>query len=91
MYLVCVYLQFCPSGKDIRDKTYEQVANIFANVAPLQKISIDFMRLKLRQNGSLVQASVLQYSADIAKITTIIFLIFLKLIIKNSPEIKKNF
>ena len=68
MYLVCMYLQFYPSGKDIRDKTYEQVANIFANVAPLQKISIDFMRLKLRQNGSLVQASVLQYSADIAKI-----------------------
>ena len=63
-----MYLQFYPSGKDIRDKTYEQVANIFANVAPLQKISIDFMRLKLRQNGSLVQASVLQYSADIAKI-----------------------
>ena len=91
MYLVCMYLQFYPSGKDIRDKTYEQVANIFANVAPLQKISIVFMRLKLRQNGSLVQASVLQYSADIAKITTIIFLIFLKLIIKNSPEIKKNF
>ena len=44
MYLVCMYLQFHPSGKDIRDKTYEQVANIFANVAPLQKISIDFMR-----------------------------------------------
>ena len=86
-----MYLQLYPSGKDIRDKSYEQVANIFANVAPLQKISIVFMRLKLRQNGSLVQASVLQYSADIAKITTIIFLIFLKLIIKNSPEIKKNF
>ena len=63
-----MYLQLYPSGKDIRDKTYEQVANIFANVAPLQKISIVFMRLKLRQNGSLVQASVLQYSADIAKI-----------------------
>ena len=36
------YLKYVPNmyvfaGKDIRDKTYEQVANIFANVAPLQK------------------------------------------------------
>ena len=53
-----MYLQFYPSGKDIRDKTYEQVANIFANVAPLQKISIDFMRnvpVNLRQNIQIGQ------------------------------------
>ena len=53
-----MYLQFYPSGKDIRDKTYEQVANIFANVAPLQKISIDSMRnvpVNLRQNIQIGQ------------------------------------
>ena len=53
-----MYLQLYPSGKDIRDKSYEQVANIFANVAPLQKISIDFMRnvpVNLRQNIQIGQ------------------------------------
>ena len=39
IYLVCMYLQLYPSGKDIRDKSYEQVANIFANVAPLPIMS----------------------------------------------------